>query len=93
MLGYEASRDLEEIIVQGVSIGITNLSCMRAFPLTDRTIQHSPITTFKGSVVKPRVGFTPVLRAGLGMTDSLLTLFPCVHRRSFPSSSVLAHYE
>ncbi|KAF8505992.1 UDP-N-acetylglucosamine 1-carboxyvinyltransferase [Russula emetica] len=54
MLGYEASRDLEEISVQG----------------------HSPISTFKGSVVKPRLGFTPILRAGLGMTDGLLTLFP-----------------
>ncbi|KAH9994080.1 armadillo beta-catenin plakoglobin [Russula compacta] len=54
MLGYEASRDLEEIHVQG----------------------QSPISTFTGSVVKPRVGFTPILRAGLGMTDGLLTLFP-----------------
>lgn len=32
MLGYEASRDLEEISVQGVRIGITDHSCMRLFP-------------------------------------------------------------
>ncbi|KAI0248715.1 UDP-N-acetylglucosamine 1-carboxyvinyltransferase [Lactifluus subvellereus] len=54
MLGYEASRDLEEMAVQG----------------------QSPISPFKGSVVKPRIGFTPILRAGLGMIDGLLTLFP-----------------
>ncbi|KAH9173438.1 UDP-N-acetylglucosamine 1-carboxyvinyltransferase [Lactarius sanguifluus] len=55
MLGYEASRDLEETPFQG----------------------RSPIATFTGSVVKPRVGLTPILRAGLGMADGLLTLFPC----------------
>ncbi|KAI0306947.1 armadillo/beta-catenin/plakoglobin [Multifurca ochricompacta] len=54
MLGYEASRDLEEIAVHG----------------------QSPISAFTGSVVKPRVGLTPILRAGLGMSDGLLTLFP-----------------
>lgn len=54
MLGYEASRDLEETPFQG----------------------RSPIDAFTGSVVKPRVGLTPILRAGLGMSDGLLTLFP-----------------
>jgi len=54
MLGYEASRDLEETPFQG----------------------RSPIAPFTGSVVKPRVGLTPILRAGLGMTDALLSLFP-----------------
>jgi uracil phosphoribosyltransferase len=29
-------------------------------------------------VIKPRIALTPVLRAGLGMTDALLTLFPYV---------------
>ncbi|KAJ3523937.1 hypothetical protein NM688_g8643 [Phlebia brevispora] len=41
LLGFEASRDLEE-------------------------------ETFDG----PKIGLTPVLRAGLGMTDAMLTLFP-----------------
>jgi uracil phosphoribosyltransferase len=79
MLGYEASRDLEEISVQGVRFG-TLLHA--TFPPDGLllTMQHSPISTFKGSVVKPRLGFTPILRAGLGMTEGLLTLFPCVHR-------------
>lgn len=31
MVGYEASRDLEEISVQGVRIGITNLSLHATF--------------------------------------------------------------
>ncbi|SRR6266436_1673368 len=35
MLGYEASRDLEEISVQGVRIGIKIILYAWAFPLTD----------------------------------------------------------
>ncbi|KAI0321870.1 UDP-N-acetylglucosamine 1-carboxyvinyltransferase [Amylostereum chailletii] len=54
MLGYEASRGLEQATFEGTS----------------------PVSTFTGTVVKPRVGFTPILRAGLGMVDALLTLFP-----------------
>ena len=78
MLGYEASRDLEETAVQGVRIGISQFSACELTRLMG--LQKSPISTFEGSVVKPRVGFTPILRAGLGMTDGLLTLFPYVHR-------------
>ncbi|KAJ3862991.1 armadillo/beta-catenin/plakoglobin [Lentinula novae-zelandiae] len=37
---------------------------------------QTPIAAFKGTNIKPRVGLTPILRAGLGMTDALLTLFP-----------------
>ncbi|KAK0491099.1 armadillo/beta-catenin/plakoglobin [Armillaria novae-zelandiae] len=37
---------------------------------------QTPIGPFKGTVIKPRVGLTPILRAGLGMSDALLTLFP-----------------
>jgi len=37
---------------------------------------QSPVAPFTGTVVKPRIGLTPILRAGLGMTDALLTLFP-----------------
>ncbi|KAJ7047501.1 uracil phosphoribosyltransferase-domain-containing protein [Mycena alexandri] len=39
-------------------------------------IAESPVGPFTGTVVKPRIGLTPILRAGLGMTDALLTLFP-----------------
>ncbi|KAI0091881.1 UDP-N-acetylglucosamine 1-carboxyvinyltransferase [Irpex rosettiformis] len=54
LLGYEASRDLEEETFNG----------------------ETPIGPFTGSSIKPKVGLTPILRAGLGMTDALLTLFP-----------------
>lgn len=37
---------------------------------------QTPIGPFTGSIIKPRIGLTPILRAGLGMTDALLTLFP-----------------
>jgi len=37
---------------------------------------QTPVGPFTGSVIKPRIGLTPVLRAGLGMTDALLSLFP-----------------
>jgi len=37
---------------------------------------QSPIGPFAGSTIKPKIGLTPVLRAGLGMTDALLTIFP-----------------
>jgi len=36
----------------------------------------SPVGPFLGSTIKPKIGLTPVLRAGLGMTDALLTFFP-----------------
>ncbi|KAF8192591.1 armadillo/beta-catenin/plakoglobin [Pholiota molesta] len=37
---------------------------------------QTPIASFTGSKIKPRIGLTPILRAGLGMTDALLKLFP-----------------
>ncbi|KAH9927157.1 armadillo/beta-catenin/plakoglobin [Epithele typhae] len=37
---------------------------------------QTPVAPFVGSVIKPRIGLTPVLRAGMGMTDALLNLFP-----------------
>ncbi|TFK43388.1 armadillo/beta-catenin/plakoglobin [Crucibulum laeve] len=36
----------------------------------------TPVGPFTGTKIKPRIGLTPILRAGLGMTDALLTLFP-----------------
>ncbi|KAF9057710.1 armadillo/beta-catenin/plakoglobin [Panaeolus papilionaceus] len=54
MLGYEASRDLEEETFPG----------------------ETPVASFTGSKIKPRIGLTPILRAGLGMTDALLRLYP-----------------
>lgn len=55
---------------------------MRANDLTflcaDETTQQTPVGPFTGTTIKPKVGLTPILRAGLGMTDALLSLFPYV---------------
>ncbi|KAL9712827.1 hypothetical protein Ac2012v2_004065 [Leucoagaricus gongylophorus] len=37
---------------------------------------QTPISAFQGRRIKAKVGLTPVLRAGLGMTDALLSLYP-----------------
>jgi uracil phosphoribosyltransferase len=37
---------------------------------------HTPVGPFTGTAIKPRIGLTPILRAGLGMADALLKLFP-----------------
>jgi len=37
---------------------------------------QTPVGPFTGSTIKPRVCLTPILRAGLGMTDALLDIFP-----------------
>jgi len=36
----------------------------------------SPISTFSGTKIAQTIGLLPILRAGLGMTDALLSLFP-----------------
>ncbi|KAI0637949.1 UDP-N-acetylglucosamine 1-carboxyvinyltransferase [Trametes polyzona] len=36
----------------------------------------TPIGPFTGAVIKPNIGLTPILRAGMGMTNALLDLFP-----------------
>ncbi|KAK2466330.1 hypothetical protein APHAL10511_001972 [Amanita phalloides] len=61
--------------------GIHNVSFILGIEAT-RTLEeepfqgHTPVGPFEGKVVKPRIGLTPILRAGIGMTDALLTLFP-----------------
>ncbi|KAG9317613.1 uracil phosphoribosyltransferase-domain-containing protein [Chiua virens] len=37
---------------------------------------QTPIGPFTGTAIKRRIGLTPILRAGLGMADALLKLFP-----------------
>ncbi|KAF9569359.1 uracil phosphoribosyltransferase [Agrocybe pediades] len=39
-------------------------------------VDQTPVAQFTGTKVGPRIGLTPILRAGLGMTDALLKLFP-----------------
>lgn len=42
-------------------------------------LQQTPVAPFVGTSIKPRIGLTPILRAGLGMTEAMLTLFPDAH--------------
>jgi len=37
---------------------------------------NSPVSPFIGTKIVPSIGLLPILRAGLGMTDALLSLFP-----------------
>ncbi|TDL29613.1 PRTase-like protein, partial [Rickenella mellea] len=39
----------------------------------------TPVGPFTGKAIKPRIGLTPILRAGLGMTEAMLDLFPTAH--------------
>ncbi|TFY80820.1 hypothetical protein EWM64_g3198 [Hericium alpestre] len=63
------------------STGIHDISFMLGYEASGSLEQvtfegRTPVGQFTGSAVKPRIGLTPILRAGLGMTDALLTLFP-----------------
>ncbi|KAJ7699947.1 uracil phosphoribosyltransferase-domain-containing protein [Mycena rosella] len=60
--------------VNNISL-ILGLEASRSLEEETFTAQ-SPVGQFTGTVIKPRIGLTPILRAGLGMTDALLTLFP-----------------
>ncbi|KAF8351316.1 armadillo/beta-catenin/plakoglobin [Amanita rubescens] len=61
--------------------GIHNISFILGIEAT-RTLEEetfdgrTPVGPFIGKAIKPRIGLTPILRAGIGMTDALLTLFP-----------------
>jgi len=61
--------------------GIHDISTILAIEAT-RDLEEEPFTgvspvgPFIGSTIKPKIGLTPVLRAGLGMTDALLAIFP-----------------
>ncbi|KDQ64706.1 hypothetical protein JAAARDRAFT_145747 [Jaapia argillacea MUCL 33604] len=37
---------------------------------------QTPVGPFIGTAIKPKIGLAPILRAGLGMSDALLHLFP-----------------
>jgi len=39
-------------------------------------VGNTPVSEFTGSTIKPRIGIVPILRAGLGMTEAMLSLFP-----------------
>ncbi|GAA6021749.1 hypothetical protein JCM10207_008564 [Rhodosporidiobolus poonsookiae] len=47
-----------------------------SLPLRDVPNLQSPMATYTGKELASRVGLTPILRAGIGMTDAFLDLFP-----------------
>lgn len=47
------------------------LSYLR-LPFACLSLQQSPLSQFEGHTIKSRVGLTPILRAGLGMTDAMV---------------------
>ncbi|KAI9618204.1 hypothetical protein H4Q26_012557 [Puccinia striiformis f. sp. tritici PST-130] len=73
ILAVEASSDLEIEPVQGVSemnwIGRKALKCVWSIaPISDRS--------YTGVALESRIGISPILRAGIGMTDAFLDIFP-----------------
>ncbi|TNY20559.1 Armadillo/beta-catenin/plakoglobin [Rhodotorula diobovata] len=80
VLGIEASRNLPVKDVPGVSPTALLYSVSLANRPADLTVStrqlKSPIAPFTGKAIAPRVGLTPILRAGIGMTDPMLDLFP-----------------
>ncbi|WWC73568.1 uracil phosphoribosyltransferase [Kwoniella pini CBS 10737] len=48
----------------------------RHLPLVDVPDLQSPIAPFTGQTIPLRVGFSPILRAGLGLEDAALEMFP-----------------
>ncbi|KAF8623422.1 hypothetical protein AX15_006365 [Amanita polypyramis BW_CC] len=58
--------------------GIHNISLILGVEATqtleEDTFQgHTPVGPFIGKTIKPRIGLTPILRAGIGMTDALVS--------------------
>ncbi|KAK7049663.1 hypothetical protein VNI00_005694 [Paramarasmius palmivorus] len=68
-----SSKDFREGIHQiSLILGIEATRSLEQIPFEG----DSPVGRFRGSVIKPQIGLTPILRAGLGMSDALLTLLP-----------------
>ncbi|BGP18715.1 hypothetical protein JCM10213_009193 [Rhodosporidiobolus nylandii] len=54
---------------------ILGIEASREIGLKDVQVE-SPMASFTGKDIAPRVGISPILRAGIGMTDAFLELFP-----------------
>ncbi|GAA5920379.1 hypothetical protein JCM21900_003327 [Sporobolomyces salmonicolor] len=55
---------------------ILGIEASRGLALKDVPGLQSPIATYTGKEIAHRIGISPILRAGIGMTDSMLDLFP-----------------
>lgn len=59
----------------GGELWISRLS-VRCLSITWWTVyKETPVGPFVGNKIKPRIGLTPILRAGIGMTEALVSLF------------------
>lgn len=74
-LGFEASRTLESLAFDGVRSKSSSRLVHKAYR-TQSLPQETPVAPFTGTVIKPQIGLAPILRAGLGMEDAMLELFP-----------------
>ncbi|KAG8855608.1 hypothetical protein FRB96_006803 [Tulasnella sp. 330] len=57
---------------------IVGIEATRDIPEVE-VLDESPIGPLKGSAIQPSIALTPILRAGLGMTNAMLSLFPDAH--------------
>ncbi|WWD20200.1 uracil phosphoribosyltransferase [Kwoniella shandongensis] len=48
----------------------------RSLPTADVPGLQSPIAPFTGTTIPLRIGLSPILRAGIGLTDAALEMFP-----------------
>ncbi|OCF37146.1 uracil phosphoribosyltransferase [Kwoniella heveanensis CBS 569] len=48
----------------------------RHLPLADVPDLQSPVASFTGQTIPLRIGLSPILRAGIGLTDAALEMFP-----------------
>ncbi|GAA5909966.1 hypothetical protein JCM5296_002547 [Sporobolomyces johnsonii] len=55
---------------------ILGIEASRGLALKDVPGLQSPIAPYTGKEIAHRIGISPILRAGIGMTDSMLDLFP-----------------
>ncbi|GAA5858923.1 hypothetical protein JCM8547_007157 [Rhodosporidiobolus lusitaniae] len=56
--------------------GLLGVEATKDLEVTDVPNLSSPIASFTGQQIAPRVGISPILRAGIGMTDAFLELLP-----------------
>ncbi|KAM0753754.1 Armadillo/beta-catenin/plakoglobin [Meredithblackwellia eburnea MCA 4105] len=55
---------------------ILGVEASRSLQLTQVPGLHSPIAPFTGQAIAHRIGISPILRAGIGMCEPILDLFP-----------------
>ncbi|GAA5823919.1 hypothetical protein JCM11251_003346 [Rhodosporidiobolus azoricus] len=55
---------------------LLGVEASKGLQLTDVQGLQSPISPYTGKALAPKVGLSPILRAGIGMNDGFLDLFP-----------------